>query len=117
MGRIVMKEAPDVDFYVIWSSIVDAPVYWGARAEIAARVESQVDNPAEERLARADATGTSAMPDPWVTHSHLPGAWDDSGFIYDQRGWLPRAKVFELARRLAVSSDPDVDDLLEPLGA
>lgn len=110
MSRMVMKEAPDVDFYVEWSSIVEAPTASGTREQIARVMGGDV----AERLARCDAMGTTSL---WVAASGMrdrypeEGAWDDTSFIYMQLGTLTRAGVFELARR---PEGADVSDLLSP---
>ena len=42
------------------------------------------------------------------------GGWDDPGFIYEQRGWLPRRHLAEMCRLLEARDEPAVWDLLEP---
>jgi hypothetical protein len=118
-----MKEAPDVDYYIGWSSVVEAPAWGGTRAEALAILQRESDPylmPAaphhpEQRLKRADETGTSAM---WVTAAGLEhpeeGSWEDSGAIYMQRGTVTRANMFVLARRILENHEADVTDLLEP---
>lgn len=95
MGNIVMKVDRDRDQYVIWSSVVDAPAFIGNRAETATELARDIPrgyapaagNSPEDRLARADETGTSAV----YGEPPFDGAFDDSGMIVEQRGWLPRA--------------------------
>lgn len=132
MGSIVMKEAPDVDFYVEWSSVVEAPTFAGTRAEMLTYLQRNSDpwlredapHHPEQRLRRADETGTTSL---WVTkasaespefaaHGHPEdGAWDDETTIYMQRGILSRANIFTLVRRQAADGyDVDVTDLLAP---
>ena len=123
MGRIVMKEAPDVDFYVEWSSVVEAPTFGGTRVETLEHLARESDpwlredapHHPEQRLRRADKTGTSSQ---WVKAAGLSspeeGAWDDDGLIYMQRGIAPRANIFTLTRRLLEQADADVTDLLVP---
>lgn len=123
MGKPIIKAAKDLDLYCEWSSIVDAPTFVGTRAATLAYLTeeygntTQVDTP-EVWLARADAAGTSAIEDPHAPGytGPLTGAWDDTGFIVEQRGWLPRAS---LARFLQLILDDDVVAaayaLLEPL--
>lgn len=53
--RYVAKLADDA--YVEWSTVVDAPVSW-----VHARAEA-VEEWSEERVARADANGTSSLDD------------------------------------------------------
>lgn len=69
MPRTIIKLAPDEDWYVVWSTIVDAPTYWGTRAELEARPGAHA---LPERFDRADATGTSAQ---WGITPE-PYSWD-----------------------------------------
>jgi hypothetical protein len=129
MGKIIMKEAPDVDFYVEWSSVVEAPTFAGTRAEMLAHIQRDSDpwlredapHHPEQRLRRVDETGTSSL---WVTkaseespsfaaHGYPEeGSWADNGQIYQQQGFCPRDRLFELTRRVMRGDDPT--DLLEP---
>jgi hypothetical protein len=125
MGRIIMKESPETDFYVEWSSVVEAPTFAGTRAEMLAHLQSESDpwlrddapHHPEMRLARVDETGTSSM---WVAHAGMrdkyaeEGAWDDNGEIYKQQGFVPRSRLFDLTRRVMADHDADVSDLLDP---
>lgn len=132
MGKIVIKEAPDVDFYVEWSSIVESWTFAGNRAEMLAHLQRDSDpwlredapHHPEQRLRRADETGTTSL---WVTraaeespefaaHGYAEdGSWEDETTIYEQRGILSRANIFALVRRQAEQGgDVDVTDLLTP---
>lgn len=131
MPTIVMKEAPDVDYYVGWSSVVDAPVFGGTRDEVLAYLNRESDpwlredapHHPEQRLRRADETGTTSL---WVTkanaespefaaHGHVEeGCWESGPKIYQQRGLVSRANIFVLARRLFDDESADVTDLLTP---
>ncbi len=111
MGTIVIKPDRDVDFYVGWSSIVEAPVWWGPTAEVREYILQDVrrgisDSP-EVRLARADEHGTSS-------HDPRDGGWDDEGFIYEQRGFLRRDRIAQVCRLLEQQNLDAVWDLLEP---
>lgn len=126
-----MKEAPDVDYYVGWSSVVEAPVFTGDRAAILERLRSESDpylrddapHHPERRLERADATGTTSL---WVTkaaeesaqfaaHGYAEdGSWEDDSFIYMQLGVLTRANLFALCHRTDADPEADVTDLLAP---
>jgi hypothetical protein len=117
MGSQIIKISRDDDLYMEWSSIVEAPTWFGTRAEtleyLAGNDGNREMRPAdthESRLARADETGSSGYR-PWGC------TWDYYGKIYMQRGVLPRSAFAEFARRwLAAEGDtePDVADLLEP---
>jgi hypothetical protein len=111
MGTIVVKPDRDKDLYVGWSSIVDAPVWWGSRAEVLQYLADDGrgwsgDAP-DIRLARADETGTSA-------YDKRDGGWDDEAFVYEQRGLLPRRRLAEACHLLGANNEPGVWDLLEP---
>lgn len=136
MPRFVYKEAPDVDYYCVWSTVVDGPVFTGNREETLAllRRESDewlmVDAPhhPEQRLKRADETGTSSL---WVTkenrenpsfaaHGHIEqGCWADDTYIFEQQGVLTRAALFEACHRMDAATvagdEADISDLLQPL--
>lgn len=101
MGSYIIKAAPDLDVYMEWSTVVEAPTFIGSRTailthlhHIASRGRREGDSP-EDRVRRADDTGTSALPNPKLPSCAEPleGAWDDAGFIVEQRGWLPRARL------------------------
>lgn len=129
MGNIVMKEAPDVDFYVEWSSVVEAPTFAGTRAEMLAHISSGVDpylrddapHHPERRMERVDQTGTSSL---WITKANEEspefaahgypeqGSWQSDGEIYQQQGFCPRSRLFDLTRRVMAGEDPS--DLLNP---
>lgn len=123
MGYEIYKEAPDIDYYIVWSSNVDGPVFGGAREELIPelfdlddrrpeRIHEFDSSHPEKRTQRADQYGTSAM---WGTPRN--GGWDDPGMTYrDSRvqGGVKRADMFVLTRRLGEDEDADVSDLVEP---
>jgi hypothetical protein len=121
MGTTIMKESPDADYYIAWSSIVEAPLFGGTRAETLAYLwetdqrkpeyvmEIDPSHP-ETRLKRVDECGTSAL---WG--NPLSGSWEDEGGeVYEQRGGCSRANLFVLTRRLGEDAGADVTDLLTP---
>lgn len=116
MPTIVIKPERDQDFYVGWSTIVEAPAWFGSRTEAAGyiaedhRQHGGPTAPPEERLARADEYGSSIKPEANFGY----GYWDHDGFIYEQRGVLPRKHLIEACRLLAAENEPGVWDLLEP---
>ena len=131
MPQFIYKEAPDVDYYVAWSSIVEAPAYTGTRAEMLAHLRRESDpylnedapHHPDRRMERCDATGTTSM---WVAkaseesaefaaHGHPEeGSWEDDTYIYRQQGVLTRANLFVLAHRTDEDDEADVSDLLTP---
>jgi hypothetical protein len=100
MESIIVKAAADQDLYMEWSTIVEAPTFIGTYAEVLAHLEqprNRTDGDPRIRLRRADETGTSAMHPPGALDCPVPleGSWEDAGFIVEQRGWLPRARLPE----------------------
>ncbi len=87
MGRMIIKPKADEDFYVVHSSVVDAPVFWGTRADLEAKFERDARAEAERRVAEqfadADKSGTSS--------SWGEGGWDETeiqvreGFAFEGR--------------------------------
>lgn len=120
MGTEIVKIDRDRDLYLEWDSRVESPTFLGTRAETAAYLAEPKRVPGgtmtsdadviEERLARADAEGSSGYRPTGCT-------WEVDGLIYQQAGHLPRGKLGELADRwLAAAGDelPDITDMLEP---
>lgn len=99
---LLVKCRRDEDFYVAWSEIVEAPAWYGTRAEA---IEIGY---AEERIARADEFGTSSI--------NRFYAWNDRGMIAEQRGFLPRRYLRAYALLYAADEMQAAFDLLEPLG-
>lgn len=58
MPSFIVKPQSDVDYYVLWSSIIDGPILHGNNMKMQ---NAGID---ADRLGRADAYGTSA---------HFPG--------------------------------------------
>jgi len=125
MPQFIYKEAPDVDYYVAWSSVVDAPAFTGTREEMLRHLQRESDpflredapHHPERRLERADATGTTSL---WIETAGMldkypeDGSWADDSFIYHQEGVLTRANLFALCHRTDEDPHADVSDLLRP---
>lgn len=123
MGQAIVKAAKDRDLYLIWSSVVDAPVWVGDRAELLEHLwdeyrrehPNSTPNPGygpEDRIARADRTGTS-MIDPPVY------GWDDDAIIVMEGspddGWyhIRRDRLADYAEALLRDDDAAATALLE----
>jgi hypothetical protein len=117
MGRVLIKEAPDVDFYVEYSTVVEAPVFAGTRQEMDRFLRTEVrrlnfydavlrPEAVEAQFDKADEMGSTAPG--WE------GAWDDEFTIMEQRGLCPRARIGEFARRYLAGDSQAAYDLLEP---
>jgi hypothetical protein len=98
---LLIKTAPDRDQYVGWSNICEMPAgVWSREAAL------EYGFP-PSRLDRADQTGTS---------SYIgDGAWDDQGFIAEQRGWLRRDLMGDYAVEYLLGDRTAAYALLEPL--
>jgi hypothetical protein len=120
MPTIIVKLDPNEDFYVLWSSVVDAPTSFGTRAQITEHLlyydfsQGQIDDgyaqrQIDARFERADERGTSSM-------VRGDGDWSDEFFMYMQEGLLRRDHLKTLYERMeALDTDyPDVSDLLIP---
>jgi len=97
MPSYIVKADPDVDLYIEWSTIVDAPISWGTAEEL---------NLAPERKERADRTGTSSH--------HGFESWDDGDMIISELGHctgqylLPRKDLLAFITELTEFTE-DVD--------
>lgn len=103
MGHTIIKPRRDEDFYVVYSSVVDAPIQWGTRAEL----ESSYEHAAAERFSRADETGSSSL--------HAWGGWATpvisvrEGFrpgAYPPNAWCAKVARADL-RRFCEAIDSD----------
>ncbi|WP_068059263.1 hypothetical protein [Nocardia xishanensis] len=103
MGHTIIKPIRDEDFYVVYSSVVDAPIQCGTRAEL----EATYEHAAADRFARADEHGTSSMHgwDGWdqqtitVREGFRPGA-------YPANAWCAKVARADL-RKFCESVDAD----------
>jgi len=98
MPSYIVKPLADEDFYVVWSTVLDAPTTFGSRAELAAGLGHQEDT--SERLDRADEYGTS-MNDPEIPRDRQWFGWHDKAFML--REWpIPNARhdegIYEIPR-------------------
>jgi hypothetical protein len=97
---LIVKAAPDRDLYVGWSNICEMPAGAWTRGEALAYGFPR------SRLDRADETGTSSL--------IRDGAWDDHGFVAEQRGWLRRDRLGDYALLWLDDRQDEAFDLLEP---
>ncbi|MFB6392701.1 hypothetical protein AAFH96_06215 [Polymorphospora sp. 2-325] len=111
----MIKPERDRDLYVCWSTITECPIAWGDRAFMLDHLTRE--HPADgapiaepgARLDRADLNGTSAL-----GGFSFFGKWDDEGFVYEQRGVLPRQHLARACELLNNDREAEVWDLLEP---
>jgi hypothetical protein len=97
---LLVKAAPDKDLYVQWSTVCDMPggVFSRETALEYGFPRSKVDH--------ADEHGSS---------SRLgDGAWDDKGWVAEQRGWLKRDRIGDYAVEYLTGDQQAAFDLLEP---
>ena len=97
---LILKAAPDKDLYIGWSNTCEMP------AGVWSRETALEYGFPRSRLDRADETGTS---------SHIgDGAWDDKGFVAEQRGWLRRERLGDYAVEYLTGDREAAYALLEP---
>lgn len=88
MSNTVIKPDRDGNFYVVWESIVEAPVFAGTWDELYSYGQEQGWDAPERRLDRADWFSSSAL---WYRPS-----WDeDESYMYEQRGYVYRSQMRE----------------------
>lgn len=80
MPTYIIKPSRDEDFYVWWSTVVDAPIGWGPRDYVPLGSEGR-----PERFARADERGTSANWPDWPVEE-MPFGWNDSEWSITMAG-------------------------------
>lgn len=117
MPSYVIKTDREHERYVYWSTVVEAPLAWGNRADMLAKLSEESDpylrddapHHPNNRMARADEFGTSC-------HDLGDGlrfySWDEDSLIYQQEGVVQRGDLWELCQRLK-HGEP-VADLLKP---
>ena len=115
MGQCIVKVAPDVDRYVVWSSVVDAPVSYSCTREQVLQwaVEDWHERPeqAEAHVVRADTYGSSDRAIGF-------GRWDDEDLQVvhgsPDDGWyhLPRARLADYMDALDRDDGPAAQALL-----
>jgi hypothetical protein len=92
MGLIICTE-PGKDEFVYWSTIADGPMGFGTREELQRQIRrlkgSSGGEADDERFDRAAELGSSMK----AEAEYCEGHWDDSGFVYNQQGWLPRDRM------------------------
>jgi hypothetical protein len=115
LGKQIIKMDPDEDLYLEWSSVVEAPTFVGTRVEMATYLNEPrrgefwyTEEQVEALLQRADEHGSSA-------YRPFGCTWGSPGEMYQQQGFLPRARMGEFACRLLNDQDAEPDGLLEPL--
>lgn len=127
MGEFVVKAAPDVDLYLIWSTVVDSACYVGTRAEIREHLwdEHRGQHPHElpplgyspdDRMVRTDQHGTSALDPPGLY------SWSHEAFHVgeaspcDGRWWeLPRTNLVAYAKAIIADDEVAAHALLHPI--
>lgn len=105
-GGLILRTSPDRDQYIVWSNIADGPTYVGTRADLLGLAGCNEVDAVEQRIARADRTGSS---------SHLGvGSYADPGMIYDDRGWILRSDLAAFADAIAADDQVAADALITP---
>jgi hypothetical protein len=115
MGQMIVKAARDRDLYLVWSSVVDAPIAVGTRSEMAtyAGREWRYDvDEAEAVLRRVEERGSS-------DRSTRAGWWDDDALTVMEGspadGWyrIRRDRLADYAEALMRDDEGAAQALLE----
>lgn len=99
---LLVKDAPDKDLYVLWSTVCDMP------GGVFSRETALEYGFPRSRVDRADENGSSA------TNGYTSGHWDDTGFVAEQRGWLRRDRLGDYAVEYLTGDRQAAYKLLEP---
>lgn len=121
MGKYIMKAAPDIDFYVEWSTVVDNWTFAGTRAEMLEYLHEEnglnhrgfaplSGNWPEDRLVHCDQTGTSVRFRPGQ-QDPPSGSWSDETIMIDT-GTIPRSKLREYVEASNAGDQQAVDAML-----
>lgn len=118
MGHIVIKPDRNQDFYVNWSTVVEAPLDWGDRAEM---LDVLSDEWRREHGSHIPMAGISA-PHPRLLRADVNGSssflgefdWSEEQVIYMQRGWLARKDLPRACELLEAGRADKVLGLLTP---
>lgn len=111
MGKVLVKPERDSDFYVMWSSIVDAPVAFGTKVSLQKADPTWTDDYFE----RADRLSCSSR--------IFPKTWDeDFAMNFQGVGTVRRSQMVQLCERLDKIwddlihwyKDPEVKKLITP---
>lgn len=104
MPTVILKASDNLDdFYVLWSTVVDAPVAWGDRKFLKESVPQGME---DDRFDRADRTGTSCFLG--------TGEWDNTMSVHNlgnsNRPWaLERGNLLPFITALDEIQDGDKD--------
>lgn len=118
MGRCVYKPSPDRDEYVIWSTVVDAPV-----SDVLTRDEAVRKFPGgEDSVARADETGASWQDwrerfwgtKQWIRELRVEDQWFEGHYRFEDlpeimRAWESQDK-YALNRLITPFEDEENDN-------
>ena len=111
MPSFIVKPVAGEDFYVVWSTVVDAPTAFGSRQELEPLLRG--DEGAPERFDRADQYGTSMRGRQrfgWHDQEFMLREWPIPNARYDEGIYqVPRKNVRALCERYP---DDDPTDLL-----
>lgn len=86
MPTFVVKPDRSEDWYVAWSTVVDAPSEWGTRAELVGYGYEA------DRIDRADECGTSMRGRWWF-------GWDDTKWIVANIEGIPEREGSHMVKR------------------
>lgn len=125
MGEMVLRAAPGVDLYGVFSTSADGFVFAGTREQVRVFLSTPTDWRGVPALAssdgprawldRADATGTSVRYR--IGDGALPGSFDADGLLVVARGrhwFLRRSRLYAYLSAWVIEDDDTAEALLEP---
>lgn len=125
MGQQIIKVEKELDLYIVWSSVVESPLYVGSTEEVASYLMQPTKNSMGTHInSRAYVDGVLDRATRYGSSGYEPFGctWDDAGEIFEQRGFLPRKNLKAFAEIFLETENGNLNDeqwsrlmaLLEP---
>lgn len=125
MGHVIIKPRPGLNFYLVWSSVVDNVIHVGTAYEVGSfwldhngHWYPDAGERVERMMEAADVHGTSATAwrSPWRSRPHREGGWRDNGFVVNNGpvGWLERRHFLPFAQAMRAGKMTKAARLVSP---
>lgn len=100
MPSVVIKPARDRDEYVVWSTVTESPHGYGNREQMVELLRAGIRGSDEDRCDPETPVRNAAHWGSSARGGWTEGHWEDDFCIFKQIGMMPRANLFEAARRM-----------------
>lgn len=119
MGHRVLKPSPEVDLYLVWTTVADGPIFAGKRKKVVrflrddyapSQGKESINAAIERRLERVERIGSTDM------HRRVP-IWEDEGggLIYQhtaetRMAWLPYKNLLAFTEEFKAAQKAATED-------